>query len=61
MAKAGLFDRGCKFRPMTLPDIFIDHDTPHKQYDIAELNAPHIVATALTALGHAAAVSNLRA
>ncbi len=60
MAKAGLFDRGCKFRPMTLPDIFIDHDTPQKQYDIAELNAPHIVATALTALGHAAA-SGLRA
>jgi len=28
MAKAGLFDRGCKFRPLTLPDIFIDHDTP---------------------------------
>jgi 1-deoxy-D-xylulose-5-phosphate synthase len=61
MAKAGLFDRGCKFRPMTLPDIFIDHDAPQKQYDVAELNAPHIVATALTALGHAAATSGLRA
>jgi 1-deoxy-D-xylulose-5-phosphate synthase len=61
MAKAGLFDRGCKFRPMTLPDIFIDHDAPQKQYDIAELNAPHIVATALTALGHSAATSGLRA
>ncbi len=61
MAKAGLFDRGCKFRPMTLPDIFIDHDTPQKQYDLAELNAPHIVATALTALGHEAAASGLRA
>ncbi|MBP6010957.1 MAG: 1-deoxy-D-xylulose-5-phosphate synthase [Alphaproteobacteria bacterium] len=60
MAKAGLFDRGCKFRPMTLPDIFIDHDSPQKQYDLAELNAPHIVATALTALGQAA-VSTLRA
>ncbi|MFM9865694.1 MAG: 1-deoxy-D-xylulose-5-phosphate synthase [Micropepsaceae bacterium] len=55
MAKAGLFDRGCKFRPMTLPDLFIDHDNPQKQYDVAELNAPHIVATALTALGQAAA------
>ena len=60
MAKAGLFDRGCKFRPMTLPDTYIDHDTPQKQYDLAELNAPHIVATALTALGQAA-VSTLRA
>ena len=54
MAKAGLFDRGCKFRPMTLPDIFIDHDTPQKQYDAAALNAPQIVATALVALGKAA-------
>ena len=61
MAKAGLFDRGCKFRPMTLPDIFIDQEAPQKQYDIAELNAPHIVATALTALGHSAATSVLRA
>ncbi len=61
MAKAGLFDRGCKFRPMTLPDIFIDHEAPQKQYDIAELNAPHIVAMALTALGHSAATSGLRA
>ncbi len=57
MAKAGLFDRGCKFRPMTLPDIFIDHDTPQKQYDAAALNAPQIVATALVALGKAAADS----
>ena len=60
MAKAGLFDRGCKFRPMTLPDIFIDQESPQKQYDTAELNAPHIVATALTALGHEAA-AGLRA
>lgn len=51
MANAGLFDRGCRFRAMTLPDIFIDHDTQPKQYDIAGLNAQHIVATALTALG----------
>ncbi len=51
MANAGLFDRGCRFRAMTLPDIFIDHDTQPKQYDIAGLNADHIVATALTALG----------
>jgi 1-deoxy-D-xylulose-5-phosphate synthase len=62
MAKAGLFDRGCKFRPMTLPDIFIDHDAPQKQYDVAGLNAPQIVMTALTALGReATATSGLRA
>ena len=51
MANAGLFDRGCRFRAMTLPDIFIDHETQPRQYDIAGLNAQHIVATALTALG----------
>jgi 1-deoxy-D-xylulose-5-phosphate synthase len=61
MAKAGLFDRGCKFRPMTLPDIFIDHDTPQKQYDIAALNAPQIVACALLALGREEATGVLRA
>jgi 1-deoxy-D-xylulose-5-phosphate synthase len=51
MAHDGLFDRGCKFRPMILPDIFIDHDTQQKQYDLAGLNAPQIVAQALVALG----------
>jgi 1-deoxy-D-xylulose-5-phosphate synthase len=54
MANAGLFDRGCRFRAMTLPDIFIDHDTQVKQYDMAGLNAQQIVATALTALGREA-------
>ena len=61
MAKAGLFDRGCKFRPMTLPDVFIDHDSPQKQYDLAGLNAPQIVAEALMALGHEQATGVLRA
>ena len=61
MAASGLFDRGCKFRPMILPDIFIDHDTQQKQYDVAGLNAQHIVATALTALGGASAIIGFRA
>jgi 1-deoxy-D-xylulose-5-phosphate synthase len=51
LAGAGLFDDGLKFRPMMLPDRFIDHDTPDRQYDQAGLNARHIVATALAALG----------
>ena len=51
LAHAGLLDRGLKFRPMTLPDIYIDHDNPRKQYDIARLNAPQIVETVLAALG----------
>jgi len=53
LATRGLMDRGLKIRPMCLPDTFIDHDAPRKQYDQAGLNAPHIVATALAALGKA--------
>jgi 1-deoxy-D-xylulose-5-phosphate synthase len=61
MASAGLFDRGCKFRPLILPDIFIDQEAPQRQYDIAGLNAPNIVETALMALGQSTATSGLRA
>ena len=46
----GLLDGGLKVRPMTLPDRFIDHDSPPKQYDEAGLNAPQIVAAVLAAL-----------
>lgn len=53
LATRGLLDRGLKIRPMCLPDTFIDHEAPRKQYDQAGLNAPHIVATALGALGKA--------
>ena len=51
LAWRGLLDAGLKFRPMTLPDRFIDHDTPAKQYEEAGLNASGIVATVLDALG----------
>jgi 1-deoxy-D-xylulose-5-phosphate synthase len=57
LAHAGLLDSGAKVRPMTLPDIFIDHDKPQLQYDKAGLNARHIVATALGALGIADAAA----
>jgi 1-deoxy-D-xylulose-5-phosphate synthase len=50
-ASAGLLDRGLKIRTMVLPDLFLDHDTPAKQYDTAGLNAAQIVATALDAMG----------
>ncbi len=49
---AGLLDTGLKIRTMRLPDTFIDHDSPEKQYDAAGLNAPHIVETVLNALRH---------
>jgi len=47
----GLLDQGLKIRPLALPDMFIDHDSPQKQYDLAGLNAQGIVNAALTALG----------
>ena len=40
LSNNGLLDNGLKFRQLTLPDIFIDHNAPKTQYDIAELNAP---------------------
>jgi 1-deoxy-D-xylulose-5-phosphate synthase len=51
LAHRALLENGLKLRPMVLPDRFIDHDAPAKQYDIAEMNAPHIVRMALSALG----------
>jgi 1-deoxy-D-xylulose-5-phosphate synthase len=51
LAWQGLLDGGVKFRPMCLPDRFIDHAAPKVQYDQAGLNARHIVAAAVTALG----------
>ena len=62
MAMEGLLDNGLKVRPMILPDRFILHDKPELQYEDAGLNARHIVATALTALGRAEeAAKTLRA
>jgi 1-deoxy-D-xylulose-5-phosphate synthase len=51
LASAGLLDQGLKIRPLVLPDRFIDHDTPQKQYEEAGLAAKHIAAAALAALG----------
>ena len=53
LATRGIFDAGLKFRPMCLPDAFIDHDAPKKQYEEAGLSAASIVATVLGALGEA--------
>ncbi len=59
LAHDGLLDRGLKIRPMTLPDIFQDHDTPEKMYAKAGLDADGIVATALGALGRSAEAVHL--
>ncbi len=52
LALGGLLDAGLKVRPMVLPDVFLEHDAPAKQYETAGLNARHIVDTALATLGH---------
>lgn len=51
LATSGLLDGGLKIRPMVLPDLYLDHDQPAKQYETAGLTAQHIVRTALQALG----------
>ena len=51
LAWEGLMDKGLKVRPMTLPDIFQDQDTPEKMYAQAGLDADGIVKVALSALG----------
>ena len=51
-----LLQDGAKVRTMMLPDLFIDHDAPKKMHATAGLNAPDIVATALSALGRAETV-----
>ncbi len=51
LAENGALDAGLKIRTMVLPDIFQDHDAPHKQYDQAGLNADQITAKACEALG----------
>jgi 1-deoxy-D-xylulose-5-phosphate synthase len=53
LARKGLLDGGLKFRPLTLPDSFIDHDSPRAQIEVAGLDAAHIVQTVLGALGAA--------
>ena len=61
LAHAGLLDGGLKFRPLTLPDIFIDHDSPAKQYEQAGLTAPNIAASVLCALGREEEATGQRA
>ena len=42
LSKKGLLDTDLKFRSMTLPDLFIDQDTPDNMYKIANLDANSI-------------------
>src|SRR6476620_3788531 len=51
LADNGLLDGGLKVRPMVLPDIFIDQDSPAAMYATAGLDAKGIVTKAFEALG----------
>ena len=59
---AGLTDAGLKIRTLRLPDLFQDHDSPDKQYELAGLNAGGMVDCVLKALRHnSAGVEEARA
>jgi 1-deoxy-D-xylulose-5-phosphate synthase len=51
LAWAGLLDNGLKIRPMVLPDRFLEHDAPAKQWIDAGLTAKDVVETVMKALG----------
>ena len=51
LAEKGALDSGLKIRTLNLPDVFQDQDKPEVMYALAGLDADHIAATALTALG----------
>ncbi|MEO0754439.1 MAG: transketolase C-terminal domain-containing protein, partial [Pseudomonadota bacterium] len=63
LAASGALDTGVKIRTMTLPDIFQNQDKPHLMYEEAGLNARHIAAKAIEALGRGdvAAIETLAA
>jgi 1-deoxy-D-xylulose-5-phosphate synthase len=50
LAEHGALDRGLVVRPMVLPDVFLDHDTPAAMYAKAGLNAQAIVHKVFEAL-----------
>ncbi|WP_432448245.1 1-deoxy-D-xylulose-5-phosphate synthase [Aliiroseovarius marinus] len=51
LAEEGVFDTGLKFRSMVLPDTFIDHASPARMYEDAQLSAKDIEAKVLDVLG----------
>jgi len=51
LAWAGLLDGALKIRPMTLPDRFLEHDAPARQWIDAGLTADDIANTVMTAIG----------
>ncbi|KAL5973955.1 hypothetical protein ACLOJK_030614 [Asimina triloba] len=61
LALNGLLDGKVKWRPMTLPDRYIDHGSPKDQIEEAGLTAKHIAGTVLAMLGENKEALNLLA
>ena len=57
----GRLDNGLKVRTMTLPDTFIDQDTPANMYKRAGLDADSIVEMVFKALGQTLSEQAFRA
>lgn len=51
LASSGRLDRGLKIRTLTMPDVFFEQAKPEEQTKAAGLNAFHIAAAAVGALG----------
>ena len=61
LALSGGLDRGLKVRPLAMPDRYLDHDKPEKQYAAAGLDAASIVVAVFAALGREASPASLTA
>ncbi|GIK96846.1 MAG: 1-deoxy-D-xylulose-5-phosphate synthase [Alphaproteobacteria bacterium] len=61
LASTGQLDGGLKVRPLTLPDRFIDHDKPERQYAEAGLDTEGIVSTVLRAISRTMSQAPVRA
>jgi 1-deoxy-D-xylulose-5-phosphate synthase len=61
LAVSGALDRGLKVRPLAMPDRFLDHDKPERQYAEAGLDASGIVGAVFAVLGRNDAPASLRA
>ncbi len=61
LALEGAFDKGLRFRPVTMPDVFIDHDKPEVQLIQAGIDRGGILNAVLQALGQDAVESPARA
>ena len=61
LAHAGLLDNGLKFRPVVMPDIYMDQASPARMNALAGIDAAGLVRTALSALQFSQAEAGLRA